>query len=122
MTIEERTHAAGKLYVALVDEGMSHPRAEALASSVYDLPKDDGLTKLLKTRVEHTGVFGLWFDKDERWVETEIGTIMHGPRCVMEAELRSINTHSGERQLVVREFAPDGQPVLAPEAVATAEV
>lgn len=111
MTDSERNTAAMRLYWGLVDSGMTPAASEALASTTFDLPKDNDLTRRLRSRVEHTGVFGLWSPVIGAWLAKN-DVLLHGPNCVMQAELRRIPDHLQE-SFAIREFDVFGQPVLS---------
>lgn len=105
MTREDRYAAARRLYKALRDEGMSWPSAEKLAASVFDLPKDEAFSQY-----ERTGVFGLWSPVIGAWLAKN-DVLLHGPNCVMQAELRRIPDHL-QGAVAIREFDVFGQPIL----------
>lgn len=105
----DMTRRAGNMYRELVGNGMSDGRANALVHSVF-FTDDPGATT---THVEHTGVFGLWSMRKVggEWRAMDTG-IQHGPRCVMEAELRQLDNPHERKWLEVREFGPDGTPII----------
>lgn len=111
MTDSERNTAAMRLYWGLVDSGMTPAASEALASTVFDLPKDNDLMRRLRSRVEHTGVFGLWDKMANAWA-TSYDAIVYGPNCVMQAQLRQLEGQGNEGVYDIREFDVFGQPIL----------
>lgn len=114
MTIEERSAAANRVFHALCDNGMGAASAQALAASLFEVPPD------VPSFEPHTGVFGLWSPVVGAWLAKN-DVLLHGPDCVMQAELRRIPDHL-QGAFAVREFNVFGQPVLEPvEEMASSE-
>lgn len=106
MTYEERLSAGVKLYERLQDNGMTPAAAQVLSESVFDLRRNEAFTR----GPERTGVFGLWSPVIGAWL-TKNDVLLHGPDCVMQAELRRIPDHL-QGALAIREFDVFGQPIL----------
>lgn len=106
---EVRRKEAESLYRGLTKAGMASFQALGVIESLYL----DQAPKLTASIVEHTGVFGLWDERNSpgEWRAMDTG-IQHGPRCVMEAELRQLLNVHERKWLTVREFAQDGTPII----------
>ena len=109
---DRRAKTATRLYFELRNNGMSGERANAVVQSVvYDKP-------VTMTFVEHTGVFGIWIHSESRWAERVDGSLVWGPRCVMQAEMDRIPNLEYVRGFEILEFTPDGRPsveIVAPK-------
>lgn len=54
--------------------------------------------------------FGLWCEANNAWTQTSAAGIMWGPKCVMEAAIRSFPPEVAA-MVEVRRFGPEGQPM-----------
>lgn len=103
---EVRQTQAKMLYRGLTNAGMGNLPAMALVESLYnDTPP------ITMSFVEHTGVFGLWDTNRGEWDESDYG-MTFGPRCVMLATLDQRIEAYDRMHMTVREFYPDGTPIL----------